>query len=63
MPTGDNEPLKNDEIESSSNLTFDPPVYIQRYLSIKNILNEEWSRKSVKKVLSYLFLSAHHSSS
>lgn len=38
-----------EEVESNGSLVFHPPVYIQRYFAIKNILNQEkWQRQITK---------------
>lgn len=38
------------ELESNDSLTFYPPVYIQRYFAIKDILAEEKWRSQISKV-------------
>lgn len=42
--------VKSDEIESKPGVvTFSPPVYIQRYLAVAEILqNEPWKRQISK---------------
>lgn len=40
----------NTEIESSVNLTFEPPVYIQRYISVQNVLNDSRWKNCISKV-------------
>ncbi|XP_065199830.1 small RNA 2'-O-methyltransferase-like [Planococcus citri] len=49
----ENTSLEKDESELSSNLSFNPPVYIQRYNAISDVLDEEWSRERVKKVIDF----------
>ena len=50
----DNPPIATapivEDVESGENLTFNPPVYIQRYQAVADLLNEDRWRKAVKTV-------------